>query len=62
MKMENSGLENFLIIAMKPDNMPIGAMLGVVAFLFWVAIVQMVKHDRLIKDNKKDKVYDEMIK
>ncbi len=60
--MENSGLENFLIIALKPDNMPIGAMLGAIAFVFWVAIVQMIKHDRLIKDNKKDKVYDEMIK
>ena len=53
--MENSGLENFLIIALKPDNMPIGAMLGIVAFWFWVAIVQMVKHDRLIKSGKKDK-------
>ena len=60
--MENSGLENFLIIALKPDNMPIGAMLGIVAFWFWVAIVQMVKHDRLIKENKKDIIYDEMIK
>jgi len=60
--MENSGLENFLIIALKPDNMPIGAMLGIVAFWFWIAIVQMVKHDRLIKNGKKDKVYDEMIK
>lgn len=60
--MNNSGLENFLIIALKPDNMPIGAMLGIVAFLYWVAVIQMVKHDRLIKDKKKDKVYDEMIK
>lgn len=60
--MENSGLENFLIIALKPDNMPIGAMLGIVAFLYWIAVRQMVKHDRLIKDKKKDKVYDEMIK
>lgn len=60
--MDNSGLENFLIIALKPDNMPIGAMLGIVAFLYWIAIRQMAKHDRLIKDKKKDKVYDEMIK
>ncbi len=60
--MENSGLENFLIIALKPDNMPIAGMLGFIAFVFWVAIIQMVKHDRLIKDNKKDKIYDEMIK
>lgn len=60
--MEPSALENFLLIALKPDNMPIGAMLGIVAFWFWVAIVQMVKHDRLIKENKKEKIYDEMIK
>ncbi|MFQ5444668.1 MAG: hypothetical protein ACE5EK_08640 [Nitrospinales bacterium] len=60
--MENSGLQNFLLIATKPDNIPIGAMLIFVAFVFWVAIKQMVKHDRLIKEGKKDKVNDEMIK
>ncbi len=60
--MENSGLENFLLIALKPDNMPIGGMLFVVAFWFWIAIKQMIKHDRLIKENKKEKIYDEMIK
>ena len=42
--------------------MPIGGMLFVVAFVFWIAIRQMVKHDRLIKEGKKDKIYDEMIK
>lgn len=60
--MENSGLQNFLLIATKPDNMPIGAMLFIVAFLFWIAIRQMVKHDKLIKEGKKEKVWDEMIK
>ncbi len=60
--MENSGLENFLLIAFKPDNMPIAAMLVIVFFLFWVAIVQMIKHDRHIKAGKKEKVWDEMIK
>lgn len=60
--MENSGLENFILIAMKPDNMPIGGMLFIVAFWFWIAIRQMVKHDKLIKEGKKDKIYDEMIK
>ncbi|MFQ5672280.1 MAG: hypothetical protein ACE5G9_04235 [Nitrospinales bacterium] len=60
--MENSGLENFLLIATKPDNIPIGAMLGFVAFVFWIAIRQMVRHDKLIKEGKKEKVYDEMIK
>ncbi len=60
--MEPSALENFLLIALKPDNMPIGAMLFAIAFVFWVAVRQMVKHDRLIKQNKKDKIFDEMIK
>ena len=60
--MEPSALENFLLISLKPDNMPIGAMLFAIAFVFWVAVRQMVKHDRLIKQNKKDKIFDEMIK
>ena len=60
--MELSPLENFLLIALKPDNMPIGAMLPIVGFVFWVAIRQMGKHDRLIKKGKKEKIWDEMIK
>ena len=60
--MEPTALENFLLIALKPDNMPIGAMLPIVGFVFWIAIRQMVKHDRLIKDGKKEKIWDEMIK
>ncbi|NIR47404.1 hypothetical protein GWN15_02970 [candidate division KSB1 bacterium] len=60
--MENSGLENFLLIATKPDNIPIGTMLLFVAFVMWVAIKQMVAHDRLIKRGKKEKIWDEMIK
>ena len=60
--MEPTALENFLLIALKPDNMPIGAMLPVVGFVFWIAIRQMVKHDRLIKNGKKEKIWDEMIK
>ena len=60
--MEPTALENFLLIALKPDNMPIGAMLPIVGFVFWIAIRQMVKHDRLIKNGKKEKIWDEMIK
>ena len=60
--MEPTALENFLLIALKPDNMPIGAMLPIVGFVFWIAIRQMVKHDRWIKEGKKEKVWDEMIK
>ena len=60
--METTALENFLLIATKPDNIPIGAMLFFVGFVFWIAIKQMVKNDRLIKAGKKEKIWDEMIK
>ena len=60
--MESTALENFLLIATKPDNIPIGAMLVFVGFVFWIAIKQMVTNDRLIKKGKKEKIWDEMIK
>ncbi|MBT3510009.1 MAG: hypothetical protein HN472_10770 [Nitrospina sp.] len=60
--MGNSGLENFLLIATKPDNIPIGTMLIFVGWVFWVAVAQMIKHDKWIKEGKKEKVWDEMIK
>ena len=60
--MENSALQNFLLIATKPDNIPIGAMLGFVAFVLWIAVKQMFAHDKLIKQDKKEKIWDEMIK
>ena len=46
--MENSGLENFLLIATKPDNIPIGTMLLFVGWVFWVAVKQMIKNDKCI--------------
>ena len=60
--MENSGLENFLLIATNPDNIPIGSMLIFVGFVFWVAIKQMIANDKWIKHGKKEKIWDEMIK
>ena len=60
--METTALENFLLIAPKPDNIPIGSMLFFVAWVFWVAIKQMVANDKWIKQGKKEKIWDEMIK
>jgi hypothetical protein len=37
-------------------------MLLFVGWVFWVAISQMIKHDRWIKEGKKEKIWDEMIK
>jgi len=53
--MENSGLENFLLIATKPDNIPIGTMLLFVGWVFWVAVKQMIANDKWIKQGKKRK-------
>ena len=60
--MQTTALENFLLIALKPDNMPIGAMLPIVGFVFFIAIRQMIKNDRHIKNGQKEKIWDEMIK
>ena len=54
--MENSGLENFLLIATKPDNIPIGTMLIFVGWVFWIAIKQMIANDKWIKQGKKEKI------
>mgnify|MGYP003962420313 CR=1 FL=1 len=51
--MENSGLENFLLIATKPDNIPIGTMLIFVGWVFWVAVKQMIANDKWIAGEKR---------
>jgi len=33
-----------------------------VAWVFWIAVKQMIKNDKWIKQGKKEKVWDEMIK
>jgi hypothetical protein len=33
-----------------------------VGWVFWIAVKQMVAHDKWIKQDKKEKVWDEMIK
>ena len=60
--MEPTALETFLLIALIPDNMRIGAMLPIVGFVFFIAIRQMIKNDRHIKNGQKEKIWDEMIK
>ncbi len=55
-------MEHFLEIITKPDNIPIGIMVPLIAFFVWLAISQGLRHDRLIKEGKKDAVYDEMIR
>jgi len=57
---EPSGWQNFLEIFTKPDNIPIAGMLLLVLFFTWVGLRQAFKNDRLIEEEKKDKILDEM--
>jgi uncharacterized membrane protein YwzB len=55
-------MEQFLEILLKPDNIPISGMLVVVLFTIWLSLVQAIKNDKLIKQDKKDQIYDDMMK
>ena len=59
---EPSGLQNFLAIVTKPDNIPIVGMLLLVLFFSWIGLRQALRHDRLTDEGKKDDIPDEMWK
>lgn len=59
---EPSGLQNFLEIVTKPDNIPIVGMLLLVLFFTWIGLRQAFRHDKLIDEGKKDQVPEEMWK
>jgi hypothetical protein len=59
---ELSGLQNFLEIVTKPDNIPIVGMLLLVIFFSWVGLKQGFKNDKLIEEQKKDEILKEMWK
>lgn len=53
---EASGLQNFLGILTKPDNIPIVAMLILVIFFTWLGLRQAFKNDKLIEQGKEDEI------
>lgn len=55
-----TGLQNFLEIVTKPDNIPIVGMLVLVLFFTWVGLRQALKNDRLIEEGKKDDIINKM--
>ena len=59
---ELTGLQNFLAILTKPDNIPIVGMLLLVLFFTWIGLRQAFKHDKLIEEGKKDEIPKEMWK
>lgn len=59
---EASGLQNFLAIVTKPDNIPIVGMLILVIFFSWIGLRQAFKNDQLIEQGKEDQIPNEMWK
>ena len=59
---EASGLQNFLEIVTKPDNIPIVGMLFLVIVFSWVGLRQAFKNDKLIEEGKEDEIPNEMWK
>ena len=59
---EASGLQNFLSIVTKPDNIPIVGMLILVIFFTWLGLREAFKHDKLIEEGKEDEIPDAMWK
>ncbi|HEX6172440.1 MAG TPA: hypothetical protein VF089_00395 [Candidatus Binatia bacterium] len=59
---EASGLQNFLAIVTKPDNIPIVGMLILVIFFSWVGLRQAFKNDKLVEQGKEDQIPNEMWK
>ena len=57
---EASGLQNFLAIVTKPDNIPIVGMLILVIFFSWVGLRQAFKNDKLVEQGKEDQIPNEM--
>ena len=59
---EASGLQNFLDILTKPDNIPIVGMLILVLFFTWLGLRQALKNDKLADEGKEDQIPNEMWK
>ena len=59
---EASGLQNFLAIVTKPDNIPIVGMLILVIFFSWIGLRQAFKNDQLVEQGKEDQIPNGMWK
>jgi len=55
-----SGLDQFIEILTKPDNVPIAGMLLLVLFFTWMAFREARKNDQLIEEGREDEVLKEM--
>ena len=57
-----TGLQNFLAIVTKPDNIPIVGMLILVVFFTWLGMREALKNDKLVEEGREDEIPNEMWK
>ena len=55
-----TGLDQFIEILMKPDNIPIAGMLLLVFFFTWIGLKQARRNDQLIDEGREDEILKEM--
>lgn len=55
-----SGLDQFLEIMFKPDNIPIAGMLLLVFFFTWIGLKQARRNDQLLAQGRGDEILKEM--
>jgi hypothetical protein len=55
-----TGLDQFLEVLTKPDNVPIAAMMLLILFFAWIAFREARKNDQLIEEGRKDEVLEKM--
>lgn len=55
-----TGLDQFIEILVKPDNIPIAGLLLLVFFFTWIGLKQARRHDQLIEQGREDEILKEM--
>ena len=55
-------LYQFVEILLKPDNIPIAAMLVLVLFFTWISLKQALLNDRLVDEGREDEILKHMQK
>jgi len=55
-------LYQFVEILLKPDNIPIAAMLILVLFFTWISLKQALLNDRLVEEGREDEILKHMQK
>ena len=55
-----SGLQDFLEIVTKPDNIPIVGMLILVVFFTWLGMKEALKNDKLVEEGRENEIPNEM--